>query len=46
MTSKNIFTFDLVSPPGFENAKILKNVFRNIKRKNKIKKIFNLSDLN
>lgn len=38
----NLFTFDLVTPPGFENAKLFKNAFRNINRKNKIKKIFNI----
>ena len=35
----NLFTFDLIAPPGFENAKIFKDTFLNHNRKVKIKKI-------
>ncbi len=39
----NLFTFDLVATPGFKDAKLFKNAFRNINRKNKIKKFFNIN---
>lgn len=44
MDITKLFTFDLVPPPGFGNAKLFDKSFRNINRKNKIRRIFKLYD--